>query len=227
MLLRVIQIILLFNFFDLAHRHFKVDMHSAVDIARLVVLVLSLYFVKDLWIAAKKAKTIYFDTLSTLKLSKFSQVGVYLITGVFALHAMHALAGITVFPITSVEMFKGASDNVERPNYLVRPKYYYVDEQGETQILEPRKEHVWPINDCLGWGYNQEFTFSIWRDLQYKKETYDLLSKILKPCGADTLLVGYHVFDYAADKATFYKDISQVPASGVFYFNVYDPADEK
>lgn len=227
MLLRIVKGILLISFLDLAHKKFQIDLNSTFNLIQLGLLVVSVFFLKDLWKLAKAFVVAVKETIASLPLPQYSRVGIVLIAALFALHGLHALFGITVYPITSVEMFKGATEIKPYPDVMVRPKYYYVDYNGHNRVFEPRKEHVWPINEYLGWGFNQEFTFSLYRDFQYKKETYNYLMKQLKPKGIDTLLVGYQVLDYTKDEVTFVTDISAVPENAKIYFKIYNPAHEQ
>ena len=92
--------------------------------------------------------------------------------------------GETRYPFSYVGMFSWSVDFSDEPSQIHQPKYYYY-EDGEPQIVEIRKQHIFFMADLLGWGYNNELTFSMNYHYKGEKENFKFLKQSLESKGIE------------------------------------------
>ncbi len=144
----------------------------------------------------------------------------------------HITMGITNYPFADVGMFRWARTTRHLPDVLTLPKYYYYDASRQVQLVELRKQHVWAAADLLGWGYNNEYTFSA--NYHYKGEKANfqfMLDALRAQAGIDTLWVGLQTVDFATGNVSFDPDVARAVAFNnaerVFYGAIYIPEYQK
>jgi hypothetical protein len=142
--------------------------------------------------------------LSALPMPRVAKI----VVGVILLVQLgHITLGVTNYPFADVGMFRWAKEQRELPAELTLPKYYYTDANGAVYPVEIRKQHIWAAADLLGWGYNNEYTFSATYHYKAEKANFDLLSEAIRSkAGIDTLWVGLQTVDFATGTVSFDPD---------------------
>ncbi|MDX9750447.1 MAG: hypothetical protein RBT71_05150, partial [Flavobacteriales bacterium] len=131
-----------------------------------------------------------------------------------------------------VGMFRYARRAAALPTELVRPGYYYKDASGRAVPLHLRKQHIWAGADMLGWGYNNEYTFSAAYHYKGERANYEHLARALKEeAGIDTLWVGLYSVDFRTGDVRFDPDPVRAMAfndtARIFYGPLYIPTHQR
>ena len=139
--------------------------------------------------------------------------------------------GSTSYPFADVGMFRWARKTKTLDPVLVIPKYYYVDDKADVRIIDLRKQHLFFLADHLGFGFNNEYTFSA--NFHYKAlpENYEFLLNALRKKGVDTLWVGLQTVDYRTGEVSFDTDpvraMRHQQELYVFYGPLYVPEHQR
>lgn len=122
--------------------------------------------------------------------------------------------GKTSYPFADVGMFRWVKPFRDLPPVQTRPMYYFRETDGSTHIVQIRRQHIWAMADLLGWGWNNEYTFSATYLYKGYRANHDLLLAELKRTqGVDTLWVGLASVDHRTGVVSFDPD----PERAVMY----------
>lgn len=140
--------------------------------------------------------------------------------------------GGTYYPFADVGMFRYARPASPLPPELVRPIYYYKDDDGTPVPVHLRKQHIWASADLLGWGFNNEYTFSATYHYKGLQANYTYLVQALRKArGIDTLWVGLYGVDFRTRRVWFDPDPVRAMAfndsARVFYGPLYVPDHQR
>jgi hypothetical protein len=139
--------------------------------------------------------------------------------------------GVTDYPFADVGMFRSSRRVQDLPSRCVHTAYYFRDSTGVARLVDLRKQHVHFMDDLLGAGYNNEYTFSAAYHYRGTQANHDLLLAALREAGVDTLWVGLQVVDYGTGEVTFDPDpcraIAYNDTAGQFYGPIHIPAHQR
>lgn len=142
------------------------------------------------------------------------------------------VVGKTSYPFADVGMFRWVKAARDMPPVQHRPVYYFKAVDGTARIVHIRKQHIWAMADLLGWGWNNEYTFSA--NYLYKglRANHDfLLAELKRTAGVDTLWVGLASVDFRSRVVSFDPDpiraVMYNDTAEVFYGPLFIPDHQR
>ncbi len=208
------------------HQHYLTTNRLIAYVGAHAILMLACVFV--LLREAKRPDNFIVRCKRTLAALPIPRAAKAVVGVVLMIQLVHITLGVTNYPFADVGMFRWAKPARELPTVLTVPKYYYYDAAHRIHPLEIRKQHIWATADLLGWGYNNEYTFSANYHYKGQQINFHLLSDALRArTGIDTLWVGLQTVDFATGKVSFDPDLAHAVAFNdnerVFYGPLYIP----
>jgi len=110
------------------------------------------------------------------------------------------------YPFYDVGMFRWTTHFKDAPKVVYKPKYFYWKD-GESKILDLRKEGYYLLHEHFGLRYTHEFTFAATYHNKGQKENFDFIMQKMKERGIDTLWVGVHAVNYETKEVWFNTDL--------------------
>lgn len=205
-----------------------VDFTSAKQLVYYVFHVLAvLVLFRNIYTDIKSENSFLRHLYNRFTKSKIPKTLRVIIVLIFIGQLIYISIGETRYPLSYVGMFSWSVDFSEAPTQVHLPKYYYY-EDGEPQIVEIRKQHIFFMADLLGWGFNNELTFSMNYHYKGEKENFKFLKESLEDEGIDSLWVGLQTVDYKNQEVHFDPDIERATAyndtaSNIYYGPIYLP----
>ena len=184
-----------------------------------------------LWKDARRKDGLIQRTAKAIRMLPMSIVAKVVLGALFLVQMAYITLGRTNYPFADVGMFRWHKEAKALDPVLTLPKYYYRNAEGHFEPLEIRKQHIWAFADLLGWGYNNEYTFSVAYHYKAQRATYEhLLTALEREAGIDTLWLGLQTVDFRTGEVRFDIDTERANAfvqkNRIFYGPTHIPGHQ-